>query len=135
MELHEPRSSKRRSGFISGGPDHCTASADAPSRIRRSHQLLIDIRWAVIWSLAAQCVLAAQTNSRADEYASRAQAEIATNQPEAAAADLNQLLKLRPNDVNGLASLGMVEFTRGRYAEAEVQFRRALTLSPSLWDA
>jgi tetratricopeptide (TPR) repeat protein len=89
----------------------------------------------VIFWIAAQCVLAAQTSSRADEYANRAQAEIASNQPEAAVADLNQLLKLRPNDVNGLAGLGMVEFTRGRYAEAEMQFRRALSLSPSLWNA
>ena len=52
-----------------------------------------------------------------------------------ARSELQQLLQLKPNDVNALANLGMVEFTTGQYPEAISHFKAALAHSPSLWNA
>lgn len=73
--------------------------------------------------------------SEAGMHAQRAQAAIASNQPDIAVAELEALLKLKPDDINARASLGMVQFTQGHYQQSVDNFQAVLARSPGLWNA
>jgi tetratricopeptide (TPR) repeat protein len=91
----------------------------------------------VILTMASPYCLgfAEQRTSDAERHAQRAQAAIASNQPDVASAELEALIRLTPNDVNARASLGMVLFTQGHFEQAVTNFKAALALAPSLWNA
>jgi tetratricopeptide (TPR) repeat protein len=75
---------------------------------------------------------------QADEiaaHAKRAQLAIQANNADAATKELQALIRLDPGNVNAIASLGMVAFTKGDYSVAAAQFEKALARSPSLWSA
>jgi tetratricopeptide (TPR) repeat protein len=69
------------------------------------------------------------------QHASRAQAAIQANNADLAIAELEALLRIDPANVNAIASLGMVEYTKGDYAAAARQFEAALSRSPGLTNA
>lgn len=74
-------------------------------------------------------------SSEAEMLAQRAQAAIASNQPDIAVSELQALLKLKSDDLNARASLGMVQFTQRRYQESADNFQAVLKRSPELWNA
>ncbi|MFN7996203.1 MAG: tetratricopeptide repeat protein [Bryobacteraceae bacterium] len=65
----------------------------------------------------------------------RAQEAIRQNRSDEAIRELQALLRIDPANVNAIASLGMVLFTKGDYTSAAGQFETALQRSPSLWSA
>jgi tetratricopeptide (TPR) repeat protein len=104
-------------------------------RISRSgHVGALVTRLASIVIIVAPC-LQGQRNQDAEMHAQRAQAAIASNQPDVASGELEALLRLTPNDINARANLGMVQFTRGRYEQAAANFETVLAHSPALWNA
>lgn len=99
----------------------------------RIHALLISAAAIVI--IGAPISSFGQQSSEAEIHAQRAQAAIASNQPDVAASELQTLLKLKPDDVNARASLGMVQFTQNRYQQSADNFEAVLARSPALWNA
>lgn len=93
------------------------------------------MRLAAILVIGAPVYLRGQRSADAEMHAQRAQAAIASNQPDVASAELEALLKLTPNDANARANLGMVQFTQGRYEQAASNFEAVLAHSPALWNA
>jgi tetratricopeptide (TPR) repeat protein len=93
--------------------------------------------WVVILAMVSPyCLgLGEQRGPDAELHAQRAQAAIASNQPNIASVELEALIRLEPNDVNARASLGMVLFTQGHFDRAAINFKAALARSPSLWNA
>jgi len=69
------------------------------------------------------------------QHANRAQAAIQSNNADLAIQELKALLRIDPANVNAIASLGMVEYTKGDYAAAARQFEAALSRSPGLTNA
>jgi tetratricopeptide (TPR) repeat protein len=68
-------------------------------------------------------------------HTARAQAAIRNNNAAVAVEELQAILRIDPKNVNALASLGMIAFTQSDYAKAARQFKAALALSPTLWNA
>jgi tetratricopeptide (TPR) repeat protein len=69
------------------------------------------------------------------QHANRAQAAIQSNNADLAIQELKALLQIDPANVNAIASLGMVEYTKGDYAAAARQFEAALSRAPGLTNA
>ena len=94
------------------------------------------MRLALLAVVAAISSLGAPDQKSAiTEHASRAQAAIQSNNGDLAIQELKALLRLDPTNVNAIASLGMVEYTKGDYAAAARQFEAALSRSPGLTSA
>ena len=51
--------------------------------------------------------------------------------PDAAIDEINEAIKLDPNDARSYAALGTIELSKGRRDEAEVAFKRAVEAAPS----
>jgi tetratricopeptide (TPR) repeat protein len=88
---------------------------------------------AVFTGICALC--AGDQKMEIAQHASRAQAAIQANNADLAIAELEALLRIDPANVNAIASLGMVQYTKGDYAAAARQFKAALSRSPGLTSA
>jgi tetratricopeptide (TPR) repeat protein len=90
----------------------------------------------ILMMVSSYCLGFGEQRSRdAALHAQRAQAAIASNQPDIASVELEALIRLEPDDVNARASLGMVLFTQGHFDQAATNFKAALSSFPSLWNA
>lgn len=77
----------------------------------------------------------AQTQTGVAEHARRAAEAIRTNQAAHAIQELEAWLRLEPKNATARANLGMVYFTQEEYGKAAQEFKNALAVSPSLWNA
>ncbi len=84
---------------------------------------------------AASLVCGEEQKNEISEHARRAQAAIQSNNADVAIQELKALLRLDPTNVNAMASLGMVEYSRAEYALAARQFEAVLSRSPGMTNA
>jgi tetratricopeptide (TPR) repeat protein len=84
---------------------------------------------------AISALRAGDQKTEISQHSSRAQAAIQANNADLAIQELEALLRIDPANVNAIASLGMVEYTKGDYTAAARQFEAALSRSPGLTNA
>jgi len=65
----------------------------------------------------------------------RAERALKASKLDVAETEFRQLLRLDPQNAAVYANLGVIEYTRGDYVDAEQDFRKSVTLQPSLWNA
>lgn len=66
------------------------------------------------------------------EHYRRAQEALNANQPDLAAREFREILRLEPSSAEAHANLGLIAFARGDYVEASGEFRTALKYKPTL---
>lgn len=91
-------------------------------------------RFSVVAAVALLVVFAGLGVSRwrgAPMRMERALSAIAQNQPDRAAAQLQAIIRQRPNFVEAHFALAREFFNTGKYSDAEAEFKRVLQLSPT----
>jgi len=90
----------------------------------------------LLWLLACG-KLSAQTSNRNEiqQHYKRAQVALQSQQPDVAVREFREILGLDPKNAPAHANLGMIAYTQKNYAQAAQDFRTALELRPSLWNA
>jgi tetratricopeptide (TPR) repeat protein len=79
----------------------------------------------------------AQTNNLPEMkmHYERAQEALRANDPDSAAKEFNEILRLDPKNAEARASLGLIAFNKADYARAAREFEASLSLKPALWNA
>lgn len=92
---------------------------------------------ALLWTVLSVAGLAAQTSSQSEihRHYQRAMQALQSRQGNVAESELREVLRLDPKNASAHANLGVIAFARQDYAPASQEFRTALKLQPSLWNA
>jgi Tfp pilus assembly protein PilF len=83
-------------------------------------------------------ISAAQSAPKISEvrvHLQRAQAALKANAPEVAVKEFRVILALDPKNAEAHTNLGVIEFSKGDYWNAEQEFRSALAVAPTLIQA
>jgi tetratricopeptide (TPR) repeat protein len=84
------------------------------------------------------CGHAVAQNTAKDEimaHYKRAEAALEAGQPETAAAEFKNILKVDPGNAEASANLGVIAYKKADFRQAKQLFASALERDPSLWDA
>jgi len=84
---------------------------------------------------ARATALLTQNPKDIDALLLRAQAMVALKEPAAAISEIEEALKVQPNESRSFVNLGAIQMRSGDAAEAEAALRKAITLDPSSIDA
>ena len=89
------------------------------------------------WCLVISIRLSAQTGHAPEiqQHYQRGQEALESRQDVVAEREFREILRLDPKNASAHANLGVIAFTRKDYAQASQEFRAALKLQSSLWDA
>lgn len=88
---------------------------------------------APILPLLAASQSAPASGNKIGEYERLAQQYLREQRPDLAIPELQKLVALDPNNIEGRANLGVLLFFRGNYNDALPQLRAAVDLQPQLW--
>ena len=86
-------------------------------------------------ALASRALSGLQSKDRATIYSQRALASLMLNRPDNARADVNEALRLAPDNASAIAAKGTIDEQLGRKTEAVASYSRALAINPDLEDA
>ncbi len=95
--------------------------------------------WRVCFAscLMTCAAISAQTNngSEIQHHYKRAQEALQAHQDSVAIKEFREILRLDPTNSSAHANLGVIAYTQRDYAQASQEFRAAIKLQPSLWNA
>ena len=75
------------------------------------------------------------TNEQIALHYKQAEAALKAGEPQTAAAEFREILKLDPGNAEASANLGVIAYRQGDFSQAQELFGDALKHNPSLWDA
>jgi tetratricopeptide (TPR) repeat protein len=89
-----------------------------------------------LWVMSCPIMVAQSPQStQIRSHYERAQGDLQANRPGDAALEFQAILSLDPNNAEAHANLGLIAFAGANYEVAAREFRSALKIHPSLWNA